>query len=85
MGADKKNTQRPTVLLDHYLKRLKLPTFLREYKTTAEVCAKEGEDAIAFLARLCVRIPVKSRSESEGIRAGIPEARRRRSVATRDG
>jgi len=55
MGTDKKNTPRPTVLLDHYLKRLKLPTFLREYKTTAEVCAKEGEDAIAFLGRLCER------------------------------
>lgn len=55
MGTNKANGQRPTVLLDHYLKRLKLPTFLREYKTTAAVCAKEGEDAITFLARLCER------------------------------
>ncbi len=48
-------TQRPTVLLDHYLKQLKLPTMLREYKAIAAVCAREGEDHIAFLLRMTER------------------------------
>ena len=47
--------QRPTVLLDHYLKQLKLPTMLREYKAIAAVCAREGEDHIAFLLRMTER------------------------------
>jgi DNA replication protein DnaC len=47
--------ERPTVLLDHYLKLLKLPTIKREYKTIADACAKEGQDAVEFLARLCER------------------------------
>ena len=47
--------KRPTVLLDHYLKQLKLPTVLREYKAVAATCAKEGEDHIAFLLRLTER------------------------------
>lgn len=55
MRSNETNVQRPTVLLDHYLKKLKLPTFLREYKTTASVCANEGQDSIAFLSRLCER------------------------------
>jgi DNA replication protein DnaC len=55
MRSHETNVQRPTVLLDHYLKKLKLPTFLREYKTIASVCANEGQDTIAFLSRLCER------------------------------
>jgi len=47
--------QRPTVLLDHYLKLLKLPAIKREYKTMSAACAKDGQDAIEFLARLCER------------------------------
>lgn len=47
--------QRPTVLLDHYLKQLKLPTILREYKAIAATCAKEGDDHIAFLLRMVER------------------------------
>ncbi len=47
--------ERPTVLLDHYLKLLKLPTIKREYRIVAAACAKEGHDAIEFLARLCER------------------------------
>jgi DNA replication protein DnaC len=47
--------ERPTVLLDHYLKLLKLPTIKRDYKNVAAVCAKERQDAIEFLARLCER------------------------------
>jgi DNA replication protein DnaC len=55
MHSHEKNVQRPTVLLDHYLKQLKLPTVLREYKAIAALCAKEDEDYTAFLSRLCER------------------------------
>jgi DNA replication protein DnaC len=48
-------TQPPTVLLDHYLKQLKLPTMLREYQSVAAVCAREGQDHIAYLVRLVER------------------------------
>ncbi|KKM01886.1 hypothetical protein LCGC14_1789960 [marine sediment metagenome] len=47
--------QRPTILLDHYLKQLKLPTMLREYKAIAARCAKEDDDHIAFLLRMVER------------------------------
>lgn len=42
----------PQVLLEHYLKQLKLPTMLREYARLAEQCAKEGVDFQRFLLRL---------------------------------
>jgi DNA replication protein DnaC len=48
-------TQPPTVLLDHYLKQLKLPTMLREYSAVAAACAQEAQDHIAFLLRLTER------------------------------
>ena len=49
------NTTSPTVLLDHYLKQLKLPTMLREYQSVAAVCAREDQDHLAFLLRLVER------------------------------
>ncbi len=42
----------PQVLLEHYLKQLKLPTMLREYVQLAEQCANEGVDFQRFLLRL---------------------------------
>lgn len=42
----------PQVLLEHYLKQLKLPAMLREYAKLAEQCAKEGVDFQRFLLRL---------------------------------
>lgn len=42
----------PQVLLEHYLKQLKLPTMLREYPKLAEQCAKEGADFQRFFLRL---------------------------------
>ena len=48
-------SKKPTVLLDHYLKQLRMPTMLREYQTTAQACAKENQDHIAFLLRLVER------------------------------
>ena len=42
----------PKLLLDHHLKTLKLPTFLREYDKLSRQCAAEGVDHVQFLARL---------------------------------
>ena len=67
--------ERPTVLLDYYLKLLKLPTIKREYKTLAAACAKDGHDAIEFLARLCERecLEREQRAAERRIRAaGFP-------------
>ncbi|HSR56358.1 MAG TPA: IS21-like element helper ATPase IstB [Alphaproteobacteria bacterium] len=45
-------TEAPQILLDHQLKKLKLPTILREYDKQARLCATEGRDHVRFLARL---------------------------------
>ena len=37
-------SQRSTLLLEHHLKELKLPSFLREYGKMAAQCAAEGVD-----------------------------------------
>ncbi|MCY2928050.1 MAG: IS21-like element helper ATPase IstB, partial [Planctomycetota bacterium] len=44
-----------TVLLEHHLKRLKLPTILREYASVAAVCGRENQSFETFLLRLCER------------------------------
>jgi DNA replication protein DnaC len=44
--------EKPQVLLDHYLKQLRLPTMLREYRKVAEQCAREDVDCQRFLLRL---------------------------------
>jgi DNA replication protein DnaC len=48
-------TTPPTVLLDHYLGQLKLPTIRREYKSMALQCAQERADYPAYLLRLAER------------------------------
>ena len=45
-------TGKPQVLLQHYLKQLRLPTVLREYEKTARQCTREKVDHIGFLLRL---------------------------------
>ena len=45
-------SDRSTVLLEHHLKELKLPTFLREYGKVAGQCAAEGIDHPGYLLRL---------------------------------
>ena len=45
-------SDRPTILLEHHLKELKLPTFLREYGKIAAQCASEGVDHPDYLLRL---------------------------------
>ncbi len=42
----------PQILLNHQLKKLKLPTILRDYDKQARLCAAEGRDHVQFLARL---------------------------------
>jgi hypothetical protein len=42
----------PRVLLEHYLKQLRLPTICREFPKLAEQCAKEGATFEQFLLRL---------------------------------
>ena len=44
-----------TILLSHYLKTLKLPTFQREYQKLARQCATEGVDHVGYLTRLSER------------------------------
>ncbi len=43
---------RPTLLLEHHLKELWLPSFLREYGKMAAQCAGEGVDHPTYLLRL---------------------------------
>lgn len=44
-----------TVLLDHHLKSLKLPTMQREYQSIASACAKDNADYSTYLLRLTER------------------------------
>lgn len=45
----------PAILLEHYLKQLRLPTLLRDYKPVAQVCAQERTDYPTYLLRLVER------------------------------
>jgi len=47
--------RKATVLLEHCLKQLKLPTILREYAAVAAVCGKENQPFETFLLQLCER------------------------------
>lgn len=42
----------PEILLRHHLKKLRLPTVLREHEKLAKQCAEENTDHIRYLARL---------------------------------
>jgi len=46
---------KPTVLLEYYLKKLRLPTMLREYASMAAVCQKDRSDYPTYLLRLTER------------------------------
>ena len=45
-------SNRSTLLLEHHLKELRLPTFLREYRKLVAQCAAEGTDHPDYLLRL---------------------------------
>lgn len=49
------STEAPEILLAHYLKILKLPTFQREYQKLARLCAAEGVAHVGYLFRLAER------------------------------
>ena len=46
-------SETPQVLLQHHLKKLRLPTFNSEYAKLARQCAAEGKDHAQYLLRLC--------------------------------
>jgi len=46
---------KPTVLLEYYLKKLRLPTMLREYAPMSAVCRDERSDFPIYLLRLAER------------------------------
>jgi DNA replication protein DnaC len=46
---------KPTILLEHHLRQLKLPTMLRDYGSVASVCAQDRADYPTYLLRLCER------------------------------
>jgi DNA replication protein DnaC len=43
----------PQVLLQHHLRKLRLPTFQSEHAKPARQCAAEGKDHVQYLLRLC--------------------------------
>ena len=47
--------QKPTVLLEHHLKALRLPTILREYQAVAASCTTDKADYASYLLRLTER------------------------------
>ena len=46
-------TDTPQVLLEHHLKKLKLPTFQSEHDKLARQCAAEDKGHVQYLLRLC--------------------------------
>jgi len=49
------DNDKPTVLLEYYLKKLRLPTMLREYASMAVVCQQDRSDFSTYLLRLAER------------------------------
>ena len=47
------NERKSTVLLEHHLKQLKLPTMLKEYPLLAKSCSQGKCDYSTYLLRLC--------------------------------
>ena len=57
-------TGKATVLLEHHLKFLKLPTIKKEYPQIAARCAKENSDYASFLLRLVEREVIERQSRA---------------------
>jgi len=49
------DSSKPTVLLEHYLKQLRLPTMQKEFASMASTCAQEDCDYQTYLLRLAER------------------------------
>jgi DNA replication protein DnaC len=56
-----------TVLLESYLKALRLPTFIKEYAKTARQCGERGDSHESFLERLA-ELEVNQRDSKAAIR-----------------
>ena len=65
-------SDRSTLLLEHHLKELKLPSFLREYAKMAAQCAAKGVDHPQYLLRLA-ELELIDRHQRIG---GAPDPRR---------
>ena len=66
---------KPTVLLEFYLKKLRLPTILREYTSLAVVCREDRSDFPTYLLRLIERELLDREKRASGKRikeAGFP-------------
>ena len=66
---------KPTLLLEFYLKKLRLPTMLREYASLAVVCREDRSDYPTYLLRLIERELLdreKRASEKRIKEAGFP-------------
>jgi len=57
-------TGEATLLLDHYLKQLRLPTIAKAYPALAREAADQNRDYIAFLAALCEQ-EVRQREQNQ--------------------
>jgi DNA replication protein DnaC len=69
------DTDKSTVLLEHYLKQLRLPTILREYAPLAVVCREDRSDFPTYLLRLTERelLDREKRSAERRVKeAGFP-------------
>ena len=64
-----------TLLLEHHLKALKLPTFLRDFKSVAAACAQDQSDYHTFLLRLAERELSTGSGEPPRGESGMPPSR----------
>lgn len=55
-----------TVLLEHHLKALKLPTMLRDYAKTATRCARKNVDHAGYLLQLTEQELIERPPENDG-------------------
>lgn len=58
------STNTPTVLLQHYLKKLKLPVFLRDHHSMAQQCQTDRADYPTYLLRLAEREAIEREQKS---------------------
>ena len=69
------------LLLRHYLKKLKMPTILREYEPVAASCTQENSDYVTYLWRLVERESLDREKASQCGRAMTKKAILRRTPA----
>ena len=71
----------PQVLLEHHLKALRLPTFLREYDKVARQCAAEDIDYPRYLLRMS-ELELLDRERPSAASAGRSSPWSRASIAS---